>query len=877
MNPLVPRAIASLLRLVVPTRAADGLIADLEEDYSRIRATRPLLAARWWLARETVSIVLAYLVAPVKRIKDAGPMWTRDLRLVMRGLRRGALPAIGAASMLSIGLLAVLLTAGLSKTLLFRQVSTIHGDTLRRVSSVSRQGKSSQSLSYVEIQVIRDHLSDVGDVTSVNLQPAVVRANGMDVQTMAEVVDGRYFSLIGAGTIVGRGLLSTDDQPGTPPVTVIAEPFWRKHLGASPAVIGQTISLNGNAFVIVGVARALGSSSFLGASVDAWLPLAHADAILNRGWRTNVDDRWFNSFVLPATTIAELDGRLTSASGDLARLHPDDWRDRRLQTSPATAITGSQRARVSVLASILGGLGLLILATAASNVGGVLLARAAATRRHAAIHLSMGSGRSAIVRRQMIEGSLLGLAGAALAIALYAWARTRFAEIALMPTLALRLDLPLDVTLIAAVAAVGIGAGALLAFGPALWATRVDLVDAMRDADGRSSSGRGLTRMRRTLVATQVCLSLALIVGAALFTRTLTGLTTSDVGFARDQLVAMDFDLEPAVSSMSELPALAREALARAEQTSGVVAAAMSNRAPIDPSTPSIEVRTAAQDGALVPDVTVYLATTRYFETVGISLVAGRSFSASETDAAAGVVIVNETLAARLWPDGDVLDRPVYLDREATPVRVVGVARNSKYRSLSESSRPHLYRPRPPGLGMTLLARTTDDPYSTLRTLQRSLDDVGPGVIGFFPRTLDDHLAIDLLPTRAAAAAATLLAAVALVLSTVGLYGLMSWFVELRRREIGVRMALGASARDVRKLVVRQAMSTALPGIVAGLLVSIGLATAARAALFNVGPLDPAALGAGVSTLGGVVMLAAYLPSRRATRVDPVKALRDAV
>lgn len=874
MSARLPRPFAALVRLVAPARARDEMIADLEEDYARVRTTTPLRRAQWWLTRETISIVIACLAAPWRRVKEAGPLWTRDVRLVLRGLRRGLLPAAGAAAMLSTGLLAVLLTGGLSKALLFRQVSATHGDAFRRVTAVDRQGRSSLRLSFVELQLIRDHLDGVAEVTAVNMQPAILRAAGTDVQTMAEVVDGRYFKLTGTSTVIGRGLLGTDDQPDAPPVTVVAEPFWRQHFGASPLALGQTIGLNGAPFTVVGVARALGSSSFLGASVDAWVPVGHADALLNRGWRTEVSNRWFTSFVLPSASIAEVDARLAGAAADLARLHPDPWKERRLQTTPATVLTRSQRTSVTMLAGILGGLGLLILATSASNVGGVMLARAVATRRHVAIHLSMGSSRVAIVRRQLIEGALLGVAGAALAVAIYVWARTQLAEVALLPTLSLRLDLPLDITLIAVVGIVGLLAGVSLALGPALWATRVDLVDAIRDADRGASGGPGLARIRRALVATQVCLSLVLIVGATLFTRSLTALTTSDLGFARDQLVAMDFDLEPA-APMTELPALAREALARAEATTGVSAAAMSNRAPIDQSTPSTEVRAAAQDGARIADVTLYLATARYFETVGIPVLSGRAFTTTETQTTADVAIVNETLAARLWPDGDALDRSLYLAGEGKTVRVVGIARNSKYRSLSELPQPHIYRPSPPTLGMTLLARTTGDPHETLRALQRMLDGVGPGVVGFFPRSLDDHLAIDLLPTRAVAAAAALLGTLALVLSAVGLYGLVSWFVELRRREIGVRLALGATAGHVRGLVVRQALSTALPGMIAGLLVSAGLAALARNALFNVGPLDPVALAAGAGSLSAVVMLAAYFPSRRATRMDPVRALKD--
>ncbi len=293
-----------------------------------------------------------------------------------------------------------------------------------------------------------------------------------------------------------------------------------------------------------------------------------------------------------------------------------------------------------------------------------------------------------------------------------------------------------------------------------------------------------------------------------------------------------------------------------------MIAAAMSNRAPVDQSTPAIDVRAAPRRRAC--DVTLYLATAGYFETVGIPVLQGRP-SLLTADSESRRRRHRQRDAGRaLWPDGDVLGRPLYLAEEARPVRVVGVARNSKYRSMNEPPRAHVYRPSPPTLGMTLLARTSGDPREALRALQRTLDGVGPGVVGFFPRTLDDHLAIDLLPTRAAAAAATG-SRCRTGAERFGLYGLVAWFVELRRREIGVRMALGARA-GCAPLVVGQALATALPGIVGVLLAWACLL--ARAALFE-WPARSRGLAAGVGALDAVVV-AAYVPSRRATRVDPV-------
>lgn len=885
----LPRPIVFLIRRVVPARRAAAVIADLEDEYTIVRAARAAGPARLWLAREAASLIGAYAAAPISRLKASGPMWLRDAHLVLRGIRQHPIAAFGAAAMLSSGLVAMLVTAGLTSTLLFRPVSALHGDALRRLTIVDRQGRTTLRLSYLELEMVREHLADAAIVAAVNLQPVVVRVHGADFQTMAEVVDGRYFQVTGTRATLGRVLLAADDRADAPRVAVIAEPLWRDRFGASPDALGDSILLNGAAYSIVGVAQALGSSSFLGASVDVWVPLAHADPLLNRDWRTNVANRWFTSYALPAQSLAEINGRLAAATADLARLYPDPWRDRRLQTAAGTVLTGNQRATVIMLAAILGGFAVLILAVSSANVSGLLLTRAAADRRHAAIHLSLGSGRAAVARRLLLEGCVLGLAGGCLALAMYVWARTWFAEIVVLPTLALRLNLPLDIRIIALVVIAGIAAGVLLAVGPAIWATRLDVSLALRDASPRASGGRALARARRVLVSAQVCLSLVLIVGAVLFTRSLDALSAVELGFPRRGLVAMDFDIEPAAPAMKELPALAREALARVGAIAGITGVAMSNRAPVDQSTPTIEARPpslagtapsfgvagSAPDTPVVGDVSVYLATAGYFETVGLPLVAGRPFTVSETDSKAGVVIVNETLAERLWPRGDAIDRALSVAGESQTLRVVGVAKNSKYRALSETARPHLYRPTPPELGLALLARTSGDPYDALRAIQRTLDGVGPGLVGFFPRTLDDHVAIELLPTRAAAAAATGLGTLALVLSAVGLYGLVAWFVELRRREIGVRMALGATAADVRSLVFRQAIDTTLPGMVAGIALAAVFGVTARSALFGVRPVDPYAVGAGVAALLVLVIVASYLPSRRAMRVDPATALRQ--
>ncbi len=577
-------------------------------------------------------------------------------------------------------------------------------------------------------------------------------------------------------------------------------------------------------------------------------------------------------FALPATSVAELDAGLARAAGQLARRQPEAWRDRSLRSAPGTILAGGQRDGASSVVSILGGLALLILAAAAANVSGVLIARASLSIRHTAIHLALGAGRAAIARRLLFEGALLGAGGGGVALLLYAWARRQVAEVALLPTLALRLDLPFDAGLALAVVAAAATTGLALAIGPAAWAMRVDTAAVSSAGEQRALGGATVTATRRVLVAAQAGVSLMLVVGAVLFSRSLSALSAEDLGFPSAGLVALDFDLAPDVPA-AESAMLAREALARITRLPGVTAAAMSNRAPVDRSLPGVEVR-LTPTGPPVGEPSLSLATEDYFATVGVPLLAGRAFSRQESDRGDAVAIVNATLASRLWPGGDAVGRALLVGPGAETLRIVGVARDAKYRAITEAGSGHLYRPAPAGFSLTLLVRTAGAPRRALADVQQVLDEVGPGVVGFFPRTMDDHLAPELLPARVAATAATALSAVGLALSGVGLYGLVAWLVERRRREIGVRLALGASPASVVRLVVTQAARAAAPGVIVGAALAAALGWALRTRLFGVGPLDPWAFGIAAAALAGVVILAAWIPSTRASRVDPVSALR---
>jgi putative ABC transport system permease protein len=872
----VEQLVRAMLARSLPERIAGEAADDLFEDHRRLRETRGAFSAALFLIREAASLVGAFVAAAMSRFIRSVATLRRDLAHAVRAVMRRPGSSLGAILMLAAGLAAVAASSGLASTLLFRPISTRYPGEVRRLASSDLGGRMRLAFSEVELERVRDSMAGVANIAVANLQPVVLRVGDTDMQTLAEVVGGRYFDMLGLDVAVGRPLVDGDGAAGAAPVAVISDGLWRDHFHRQSSALGAAIRLNGRAFTIVGITASKSTSSFLGGSVDAWITLAHADAMLDRSWRTNPDNRWWTTLVhADAAATARVDAALERATAALATRLPDPWRERKLITVPGTVMAGSQRTAAVTLSIVLTGFALLILAAASANVSGLFLAAAAANRGRAAIQLAIGSGRAAIVRRHMFEGALLGAGGGVAALAVYAWVRRQLVEVALLPTLSLRLDLPFDALLIGLTIGAGIIAGLLLALGPALWITRLDISQTLRDGAGRSAGGAALSRARRILVAAQVAISITLLAGASLFARSVDTLAMLDVGFSRAGLIALDFDVEPSAPSPEMLPALAREALDRAAAVPSVVAAAMSNRAPIDSSTPAVSVSVPGSGSRPVDDVTFYLATERYFETVGLAIVRGRAFNAAEVARESDVAIVNQTLAQRLWPDGDAIDRALLLQPQGRTVRIVGIARDSKYRSLSERQRPHLYLPTAPNFSRALLVRTQDDPRRAMLAVQAALDQVGPGVIGFFPRTLDDHLAIDMLPARASANAAGVLAALALVLSAVGLYGIVMWFVEVRRREIGVRVALGASAANVRRLIVGQAAMAAAPGLVIGLLMAIALTLFGQSLFVGIDAVDPMSLVLGVVTLSVIVLAASYLPSRRATQVDPVIVLRD--
>jgi putative ABC transport system permease protein len=886
-RPDLPAWSVRLLTTTLPVRTAGAVIGDLTEDFTARAARSGVAHARRWLVRETFSIVGTYLagrvtgrLSPLALARDlAQPRgaW-RDLTQAMRSLGRSPGFTLLASLTLGAGLTTLIVTLGLVDALVVRPISLAHAETLRRIVIIERGGRQSLRVSNVERERIAQAASGIFAIAAASLQPALVRTEERSFQTLAEVVTGNYFSVLGARPVHGRLLAQGDDAAGAPAVAVISDAWWRG-LGRPPDILGRSIRVNSAAFTIVGVAPAVGTSSFLGASVDVWVPIAVSDAMMNPGWRTRLDERWFVLLARleQARDQAAADTALAHARDDLTRAIPDPWRDRRLRTAPPTVLVGSQRAMASRLAALLIGVAFMALAVVCTNVAALFFVRGATGRRAAAIRLSLGAARGAVLRQALCEGVLLSLGAAAFALVFYVAFRRALADVTILPTLSVRLDLPLTPDLVLMTTAAAVCGGVMLAVGPAWWLARVQVGRALRDQSGPISGGASVPRIRRALIAAQMAAALVLAVHAATLSRAMGRLEAIDIGVASDRLLAMDLDLEPldrAGRGGAVSGALVDDLLHRVRALPGVSSAAMASRAPVDWSTPTVDVvHVGSEAEARLRDVTFYAITPGYFDTVGLPLVRGRTFG--DEDVGHDLVIVNETLGRALRTDGDVVGRTIRLEPQGRLARVIGVARDSRYRSLTESSQSHLYLPTKPGFGLALLIRTVGPPGAMATTVQHALDSVGPGVQGFFPRTHRDHLAFDLLPLRTAAGAALAVGIVATGLCLIGLYGLLAWLVQMRRAEIGVRLALGATPRSIVWLVVGQGVRAALPGLIGGAILAVLTTPLAQSALAGVTTSDPSAYIAAILLLAGVVIAASWAAARRAAGVHPSESLRS--
>jgi predicted permease len=713
---------------------------------------------------------------------------------------------------------------------------------------------------------------------------------------LGQIVTANHFTMLGVTPELGRLLVPSDDDPVAPRVVVISHRMWQTEFGASPSVVGQTLTLRGLPYTIVGVA----GPDFAGVvpllTPELWLPAVHAEEVEPAGisdtvpgpGRTRLErrgTRWMfvKGRLKPGVTPEQAHANVALIGTQLQAAHPETNKDRTMSAVPTSKVRllvpqagGVLNMGAAGLMTVVG----LVLLIACANVAGMLLARASGRRREISVRLAIGASRARLVRQLVTEGAVLGVLGAATAMAC-AWLVLRALLAVDLPLPAqLELEVPIDWRVMAFAVVIAVFTGMLASLLPALKASAPSLVADLRGEAPAARVGARRVTLRDALVVTQMAFTVVLLVVAGLLLRSLSESQRADVGFQTTNLALLSFDTDMVRYDRERGLRFWEDAVARMKQVPGVVSiAAATPSLPFELNFNQTELRVDSRqyaEGQRPETIENFSISPGYFSTLGLRLIEGRDLAESDREGAPPVAVVNDTMARRFWSDGSAVGRTFTVVATRTQYRIVGVVSTHKVHGVLERPVPLVYfaTAQRPNTYNYLLARTAGDPRLVLAALRRELLSMEPGLVFLGNSTMGDNLAMSLMPARVGAALAAAFGGLGTLLAAIGLYGVVAFSVARRTREIGVRMALGAQPTGVLRLVMRQGFVLAAVGLAIGAALAIGAGVALSGLLYGITPFDPLAWGLAIVTLLGAAALANLVPARRAMRVQPMAALR---
>lgn len=824
----------------------------------------------------------------------------RDVRFALRAMRRSPSFTTIAVLCLALGIGATSTIFGIVDVLFFRPPpgvaepgSIVRPYIARDTGAIQTTAGGGPRASFPDYVDLRDNarslsgLAAFSDVAlSVGQGAEAGHADGLEVT-------GNYFSVLGVRPALGRFFMPEEDAgPGAPSAVVISHDYWQRRFGGDRSVIGKSLLIDGHSYPIVGIAPAGFHGIDIG-STDVWIPFSQDIGLGNSADHlTNRMSIWVQMVgrLAPGVTreaaAADLTSVLTHAAESTPMLDPTP----ELALGPIFAARGpgssgqASTAKVSLWLAFAAG---LLLAIACANTANLLLARAATRRREIAIRLSIGASRGRLVRQLLTESVLLALLGAAFGIVLALWGTS------LVPAEGLpRLDFFAHGRVVGFAVAAAVLCGIIFGLVPALWATRADLSSAMKEGTREGVDRR--SRLRSTLMVLQVALAVVLLTGAGLFVHSLRNVQSIEPGFDVDHMLRASIDLRTAGygdTAATQFYDRAVHALRTAPGVRGVTLATMTPlsgsmymigfRVPgfDDPSTidPSLNLRRMMSGESPI----AISAGAGYFGAIGTPMIEGRDFTESDRSGSERVVIVNESFARHYWPKSSAIGQCIDLGDEKKPEchTVVGIAADARYTRLEEDHRPTFFVPiAQMGGGRAdrlLLIRTAGDPAAAIQTVRATLQSLAPNLPYADIQTMADVLRPQLQPRRLGAAMFGAFGLLALTLAAIGLYGVVSYTVTQRTHEVGIRLALGAQPGNVLRLVVKQGVLLTIMGLVIGIAGALAGAHLVTHLLFGVTATDPVTFAGVCVVLGGVATLASYLPARRASKVDPIIALRS--
>jgi predicted permease len=806
-------------------------------------------------------------------------LW-QDLRFGARQLVRSPGFTFVALISLALGIGANAVIFSLVSTYLLRPLPIAHPEQVFAIYQGKRNDPSySQSMSYPNYKDLRDRNQVLSAMAVYRFAPMSISHNGANERVWGYLVSENYFDMLGVRPVLGRSFLPEEGSaPNAHPVAVLSYGCWQRRFASDPAIAGRAILINGHSFTAVGVAppNFTGTESVF--TPEFWIPSMMQEWIeSSNGMESRGNGQWLAiGRMKPEIAAPQAQAQLNTVAQQLEREYPGNDQGMALRLTPPGLVDPNLRSAVIAFTGALMLTVVLVLMIACSNLASLLLARAAQRRKEIAVRMAIGATRVRLTRQLLTETLMLSVIGAAFGLLLGS-ALMRLAQASLPSTdFALTLDLRMDWRVVFFVTSLALLTGIGFGLVPALCASRPDVVSTLKeDALG---AGRK-ARLRSVLVVLQVALSFVLLITAGLTVRSLRHTERLGPGFDPSRAVTLSVDLGLQGYDEQKGQVFYRQLSQHVRALPGVQAAGLIRSLPLglEASTtgvyPDGRPEPQAQD---MPSAFYENISPGYFAAMGIPLLAGRDFADTDTAKSAAVAIVNETLAQKFWPGENPIGKRLHSGNTSV-LEVIGLAKNGKYQSLGEIPGLTIYYPLQQvyASNAALVVRTGVDANAAIATVRGEVRNLDPTLPVYEAKTLREHMRLALFPLHVGAVAVGSFAFLAMILAAIGMYGVMAYSVAQRTQEIGIRMALGARASDVWKMVLRQGIILTAVGMLCGLLFALGLSKIVASLLYGVSATDPLTFLLISVLLAAVALLASFLPARRATKVDPVTAIRN--
>lgn len=813
----------------------------------------------------------------------------QDIRYGIRLLTKNPAVSVVAVLTLALGIGANAAIFSGVNAFVLRPLPVPDAHRLVRPVELSADRGLADEMSYPDFVDYRNQATAIEAMTAEDMLSVALDSETQSDVIWGQAVSGSYFDVVQIKPIMGRAFLPEEDNAvGAHPVVVISHSLWQRRFGSDSEIVGKTVRFSNRGYRVIGVAPESFTGSKFALSMDFWVPMAMVEELRRSpGLLASRDSHWMNVLarLKPGATIEQASAEMQAIAARLNEAYPNE-RDSNTSAKVLSEMDGRWGEATPVMKSA-GAIAMaivgLILLIACANVANLMLARSAARRKEIGIRLALGASRGRLVRQLLTESLLLSILGGAFGLLLAYWV-TDLME-GFVPVLQYNIVdnfFSLDSRALVFTLVISLATGLIFGLAPAWHSSNPDVVPILKgDLDARQRAKGRRFSLRPTLVVIQVALSLAVLVCGGLFIKSFRQAQTMDPGFATKDALIATLDPELVGYDTERSRNFFKQAIERASSLPGVEAAATARLLPLGDSSnsngPILKEGETLARGSAGRTIMTNVISSGYFRAMQIPIVDGRDFDDRDHARAQRVVIINQHMAEMLWPGESAVGKRILIGTDSKdPIEVVGVVKTGKYRNLAEDPKPYFYYPmtqRRPAM-MALVMRTNVDSRSLAGAIRKEVQNIDRSVPIASVKTMTEHLTYALWAPNMAASFSLAFGVLAILLSAVGLYSVMAYVVSQRTREVGIRMALGANRADVLKMITVQGMRLAVIGVVIGLLLSLGLARALSSLLIGISGYDVTTFVVVSSLLVLVAFIACYLPARRATKIDPLTALR---